>query len=836
MKKYVLSQLREKLNTDFSRGLTERQANERLKDFGRNEIAESKKQSLFARFFKQFADLSIIVLIIASFLSFLCAFINNEGFIEPFVILAIVVLNAVLGFCQELKAEKSLQELKKLSQSQVTVFRDSKECVINSENVVVGDILVLNAGNVIPCDCCVLSASFFTVNEAPLTGEALPVEKTLGEQIYSGCYVLSGKCKAVATETGMNTQLGKIASIVDNNKEQTTPLQQKLQKLSVLLGYICIGVCVLVFLISIFDAFSRPFESATQTFLGALMSAVSLAVAVIPEGLTAVVTITLSLSVVKMAKQNVIVKKLPSVETLGSVTVICTDKTGTLTQNKMSVRAVYDGKNTRTVLDENSKRVLQTALCCCSQKTNPTEKAIIEKAKSEGVESQAEILFEIPFTSERKMMSVVAKTKQGHVLITKGAFESMAKIAKNAQDYEQEYDRLTRQGFRVIAVATKMVEQNFTKSIKLEQNVVFCGLVALFDPPKPEALESVTQCKQAGISVVMITGDSLSMATHIAKELTVLDDGDLAIDGNTLSQMSDSQLRQKIKKIKVFARTTPQDKHRIVKALQSLGEVVAMTGDGVNDAPALKQSNVACAMGSGCEVAKSVADLVIADDDFSSIVNGVSTGRGVFDNILKTVTYLLSCNLGEILVVFLCLVVFHNAPFSPLQLLWLNLVTDGLPSLALGMESCDNSVMSKKPRNPNFTFLSDGFGVKIALAGIVFAICSIGAFAIGYFTSFECGTTMAFLTLSLSELFYALQCAKDLPFSKFLPNAKTLLSVTFSLAMIVFVATIPAIANVFSLVQLTNEGFLTCIGLSLIPFVLVEIQKYSTLRKTKSWR
>lgn len=833
-----LSELRTALKTDYAHGLSSEQAQNRLNERGLNELNKGKNKSLARRFFSQFLDLSIIILLLASALSFVCSLISEEkaDIFEPFIILAIVVLNAALGTIQEYKAEKSLKALAKLTGQQTVVIRDGVERHVESTNVVYGDIVTYSEGDVISADARVLFSSSLTVNEAPLTGEALPVEKdTLkkdGGMLYSGCYVLSGRCKAVVTATGMDTEIGKVALALGNHSEQKTPLQQKLQKLSKQLGLGCLALCAVVFLLCFFSGLNSS-GNTTDLFLSALMTSVSLAVACIPEGLPAVVVIVLSMSVVEMAERNVIIRKLPSVETLGSVTVICSDKTGTLTQNKMSLKLVCDGEKEQSDFDKDAKEVLSLAAACCSAHEingvftgDATETAILQRAKKEriSINGKAEKLYEIPFTSERKMMSVAVKRKDTVLLVTKGAFESIAPLSHNASDFAERYQALAKRGFRVLTLAVRELPAGFVKSKKLENDLTVKALLALYDPPKSNVKEAVKNCYYAKVRPVMVTGDSLLMAEEVAKELGIFRDGDTSVDGKTLATWSDEYLQKQIDRISVFARVTPWDKVRIVTALKRNKEVVAMTGDGVNDAPALKRADIGCAMGSGSEVAKSASDLVIADDNFATVVEGIGFGRRVFESIIKTVSYLLSCNFGEVIAVFLCLLLCGRVPFSPFQLLWLNLVTDGLPSIALGMEKIDRDLMKDKPKAKD-ELLSKRRLVTVCVFGVLFALSTLSAYFVGSLTSVSCASTMAFLTLSLAEVLYALPCSAERLLVRSRLSKTTLSFFAVSVTMLLAVTLIRPVAETFSLASLTAKGYLLCLLFALIPFFASELRK-----------
>ena len=775
----AINEVEENFRTNVSNGLSEKEVEERKKHFGENKLADKKKESIFIKFIKQFNDFMIIILIIASIISALVAKMDGSGdYIDSVIIIAIVVLNAIMGVVQEAKAEKSLEALKTMTAPLAKVRRDGKILTIKAEEVVPGDIVILEAGNYVPADARLIKTSNLKVEEASLTGETLPVLKDenvildkdvpIGDMlnmVFSSCIVVNGHAEAVVTETGMNTKVGKIANMIIEDEAPETPIQKKLAEVGKTLGIACLVICLLIFVIGLFKKIP-PIEM--------FMTSVGLAVAAIPEGLPAIVTIVLSIGVTKMARKNSIIRKLPAVETLGGASVICSDKTGTLTQNKMQVVQMYS-------IGAKESKILELGTMCTDVNIEvkdgkligigePTEIAIVNAALERNI-NKLELyklknrVNDIPFDSTRKMMTTVHRDRDEYISITKGAPDVLLKkctkyfdgnsevtLSQNIiEKIEQNNNKMAEKALRVIAVAYKKV--NNTANIK-EEDLVFVGLIGMIDPPRKSVKEAVATCRKAGIKTVMITGDHITTAKAIAKDLGILRRYDLAITGQELKNIPQNVLEKDIMKYSVFARVSPEDKVRIVKAYQSTGAIVAMTGDGVNDSPALKNANIGIAMGkNGTDVAKNAADMVLADDNFVTIVEAVKQGRNIYDNIRKAIHFLISTNIGEIVTIFMGLVLGLKSPLLAIQLLWINLVTDSLPAIALGLEPVDKDIMNKKPRDSKKGLFSDGLWSRIFIEGTMIGMLTLLAFSLGNnLYGIEVGRTMAFVALGMLEL------------------------------------------------------------------------------------
>ncbi|MBR2876257.1 MAG: calcium-translocating P-type ATPase, PMCA-type [Clostridia bacterium] len=846
-------------------GISPAQAEKRLKEYGKNSLTGERHHGFIFCFFKQMCDFSIIILLIAAAISFLISYLSHENdYTDTFAILAIVVINAFIGALQEKKAEKSLKALKKLSSPVATVMRNSKEIKIPAEMVVPGDILILNDGDMVSADARIISATGLKADESALTGESVPCEKasvTLTEKnrptaeknnlVFSSTLIVSGHGKAVVTATGMNTEIGKIADML-NEKDDTTPLQKRLAALSKYLGYGALVCCVLIFLIGVLRQ---------NDILSSFMLAVSLAVAAIPEGLPAIVTIVLSRGVGKLASEGAVIRHLPSCETLGNATVICSDKTGTLTQNKMTVTEVRLPFSRKS---SDSQELLNYAALCtnCSKisrfgKTSvsgdPTEVAIVNAAVKNGFDLKTSYdknkrLKEIPFDSTRKMMTTIHRNKDSYIVITKGSLQHVLKkcsfikagntVKPLTQQHINEIEKLNNdmalKALRVLAVAIKtekVLPQN------PESDLIFLGLIGMEDPPRREVAQAVKKCRDAGITPVMITGDQLLTAKVIATKLGIFDNTSKAVDGNMLDRLSDDELRQEIKSIRVFARVTPEHKMRIVKILKEMGETVAMTGDGVNDAPALKAADIGCAMGkNGTEVAKNASDLVLTDDNFATIVNAVSIGRGLFDNIKKSVRFLLSCNIGEIVLIFIASVFGFSAPLLPVQLLWLNLVTDSLPAMALGVEKEEDNIMTRKPTPKSEGIITKTKAFDIVVEGLLFGVIALIAFILGKnMFSLETGRTMAFCTLSLSELFHAFNVRSEKSIFTISPfsNPQLLTSTLFCIALQICTVIMPFANEIFETTPLSATQWIIVALLSTVSLIVTETEKLIERKKQK---
>ena len=830
-----------KLNTNEKNGLKEEDVKKLQKEEGKNKLQDSKKESIFIKFIKQFNDFMIIILIIASIISAIVSKVQGENdYIDSIIIILIVILNAIMGVVQEQKAEKSIEALKKLTPQKAKVIRNGKKTEINAEDLVKGDIIILETGNYIPADCRLLETYNFQVEESSLTGENIPSEKNanilcnknsaLGDMknmAFMASIVVNGHAKAVVTETGMNTTVGKIAKMMITNKAPETPIQKKLSQVGKILGIVCLAICMLIFLIGLIKKI-EPIEM--------FMTSVGLAVAAIPEGLPAIVTIVLSIGVTKMAKKNSIIRKLPAVETLGSSNVICSDKTGTLTQNKMKVTEIKSNNKDLTIQ--------YGALCTdCEILDNkvvgePTEKAIVEKALEMGknkkdIEKQMPRINEIPFNSNRKMMTTIHQNGNKYIVITKGAPDILLErcIDKDKIMYKRQNSEMTNKALRVMGVAYKELTTLPSKinSDTLENNLKFLGLIGMIDPPREGVREAVETCKKAGIKTVMITGDHIETAKAIARDLNILTIKDKAITGQELDKIPQKELEKNIKEYSVFARVTPEHKVRIVKAWQHTGAVVAMTGDGVNDSPALKNADIGIAMGkNGTDVAKNASDMILTDDNFVTIVEAVKQGRNIYDNIKKAIHFLIATNIGEIVTIFMGLVLGMKSPLLAIQLLWVNLVTDSLPAIALGLEPAEKDIMKRKPINSKKSIFADGLWNKIIIEGIMIGMFTLVSFSIGNkYYGLEIGRTMAFITIGLLELIHSFNIkSEESIFNMGILENKYLIG-SFILGVIIqtIVVIIEPLADIFKLSQLNITQWIITILISILPIPIMELQK-----------
>lgn len=855
-----------RLETDEKQGLTSQMAAERLVQKGRNELAETDgKKSLFWRFLAQFDDFMILLLLGAAVVSVVISRLSGENdVLDAVMILGIVVLNAALGLFQESKAEKALEALKKMAAPHARVIRDGIVREIPAAEVVPGDLLLLETGDAVCADGRVVESRSLKTEESALTGEALPVEKTAAgglpaetatgdrkNMVLAGGYVVYGKGKVLVTATGMDTEMGRIAAMLSHTSDSMTPLQKKLEQTGKQLGIGALAICALIFCMGILQE-KPPFSM--------FMTAVSLAVAAIPEGLPAIVTIVLAMGTSRMSEKHTIVRRLSAVETLGGAQVICSDKTGTLTQNRMQVTTWTDYSH-REPKNEDLRETVANLFALCNDcnvsdgnlQGEPTEKALGEYAQSMGIDFAAlrrdmPRVGEIPFSSARKRMTTLHKTEDGWISVTKGApdillekcafcmegsgqvpFDSRRKSMARMVNGE-----MAAQALRVVAVAFRQWEEKppLTEEA-LERNLVFAGMAGMVDPPRPEVKEAVHLCRQAGIRPVMITGDHVLTAEAIGRELGIYQKGDCAVTGAELDKMSDKELETAAETCTVFARVAPEHKVRIVQAFQKRGNVVAMTGDGVNDAPALKTADIGCAMGkSGTEVAKGASDLILTDDNFATIVEAVREGRGIYDNIRKAVHFLLSSNIGEILTIFVAMLMGWAAPLLPIQLLWVNLVTDSLPAIALGMEPAEENIMERPPRKNTGSLFGDGLGGRILLEGVMIGVLALLAFGIGhvYFDQedgYAVGRTMAFAVLSLSQLVHAFNMRGEGSLGKlpFCSNKWLLMAFVVGVVLQCVVIMMPPLAGIFQVVPLNGEQWLLTAALALAPLPLVELEK-----------
>ncbi len=859
-----LKEIQRKLKTNIYEGLSEEEAKKRKEKYGENKLQEQKKDSVLKRFIKQFNDFMIIILIIAAIISAVVAKMQGSNdYIDSVIIIAIVVLNSIMGVIQEAKAEKSLEALKKMSAPVTKVKRNGKVTIIKGNDVVPGDIVILEAGNYVPADCRLINSYNLKIEESSLTGETIPVLKeanvmlsenaSLGDMInmaFATTIVVNGHAEAIVTETGMNTNVGKIAKMIITDEAPETPIQRKLGEVGKTLGIGCLIICAFIFAIGLLKKI-EPVEM--------FMTSVGLAVAAIPEGLPAIVTIMLSIGVTKMAKKNSIIRKLPAVETLGSSSVICSDKTGTLTQNKMQVTKIMDTKGES--LNSMADFILQLGTMCTDVEINVENN--IKEASGEATEvaiancallhnqdknelyKRMQRVNEISFDSDRKMMTTIHKVSGKYRVITKGAPDVLLKRCtkcyengmiinfdnnkiKKIEDYN---NSMADNALRVIAIAYKDYDMlpNQIDSNTIENNLVFVGLVGMIDPPREGVKDAVAICKRAGIKTVMITGDHIATAKAIAKELGILKGSDIAITGAELDKISQKELEKNIMNYSVFARVTPEHKVRIVKAFRSTKAVVAMTGDGVNDAPALKNADIGIAMGkNGTDVAKNASDMILTDDNFVTIVEAVKQGRNIFENIKKAVHFLIATNIGEIVTIFMGLLMGIKSPLLAIQLLWVNLVTDSLPAIALGLEPPEKDIMSKKPRDSKKSIFADGLWNKIFIEGIMLGMLTLISFSIGNsIYGIEVGRTMAFVSLGLLELIHSFNIKSDESIFKvgILENKYLIGAFIIGSLLQILVVIIPTFAQIFKLVPLNMTQWIYTVAISIAPVIIMEMQK-----------
>ena len=892
-------EVEQELKTDCQKGLNTNQVQEKVKKYGINELQEKKKDSLLKKFLEQFKDFSIIVLIIAAIVSGVVGVAQGEGFSDTIIILIVVLLNAVIGVAQESKAEKSLEALKKLSSHASKVIRNGKEQVIPARELVPGDVVVIETGDYVAADLRIIEAVNLKSQESSLTGESVPVEKIsekidgaeigIGDRknmLFSSSLITYGRGKAIVVNTGMDTEVGKIAGMLDNAEKQETPLQQRLNNLGKTLGIACIVICAVIFIIGLIQG---------KEIINMFMTAVSLAVAVIPEGLVAVSTIVLAIGVQKMVKKNAIVKKLPAVETLGSSTVICSDKTGTLTQNKMTVEKVFCDDILQDInkinTTEDFKKLVYNCMLCNDSRVlengqlagDPTETALVDMAfkldYEKSIYRENPRVQEVPFDSERKLMTTVNKNNGKYIVYTKGGVDELLKccnsflykgeIRTNLDSYakwiRENNEKMAKEALRVLAFAYKEMDHLPSKEEMktIENNLTFIGMVGMIDPPRLEAKRAVEKCKKAGIKTVMITGDHKVTAIAIAKKLGILVDESEALTGTELDKMSDSDLTKNIRKYSVYARVSPEHKVRIVKAWQANGEIVAMTGDGVNDSPALKTADIGCAMGKvGTEVAKEAADVILTDDNFATIVSAVEEGRRIYDNILKVIQFLLSCNVGEVIVLLLATLfapqigqffgisdITMIQVLMPIHILWINLVTDTFPALALAFDPANSDIMSRKPIKKDEGIFTKGRTFRIIYQGIMIGLLTLAAYLIGIGsttqaiegltleqTKIEVGQTMAFIVLAFSELIHVFN-VRDNKQSIFktgiLGNGVLILAILASALLMVVILFIPQLRTIFSIPILPKDNVIETIILIISPVIIVEILKLFKLNTAK---
>ena len=851
------------LGTDPARGLNQRECQRRLEQYGKNELRPAKRRGLPARFFSQFQDLMVLILLAAAAVSFAVSWVRGDGeYVDSLIILAIVVCNAVIGTVQEVRADRAIQALKKLSSPHAWVIREGRRQRVESSQLVPGDLVVLQAGDLVPADLRLLKSAELKIEESALTGESVPAEKDagahcpgnapLGERknmAFASTGVASGAGVGVVSATGMDTAMGRIAHMLEHEQSPQTPLQQRLKRMGKVMGVGVVLICAVIFLLGLFQ--QRP-------PLEMFMIAISLGVAAIPEGLTAVVTIVLAMGIKRMAQKRAIVRHLPAVETLGSTQVICSDKTGTLTQNKMTVVAFSAARGEERLDSPAAQFALELAtLCSDAQEVgekitgDPTETAFLRACKRGKGELEGcyPRVGEIPFTSARKRMTTAHRLPEGGFrLIAKGAPDVLiARCTQLLQGGEvrpltgamkakllSDNSRLAERALRVLAVAYRDVSALPSDDRESESQLIFCGLIAMEDPPRPGVKEAVAQCKRAGILPVMITGDHAATALAIGQRLGIAESPSQVMTGPELDRLDDGALSKKVFQYRIFARVSPEHKVKLVRAFQQRGMVVAMTGDGVNDAPALKAADIGCAMGkNGTEVAQSAADMVLTDDDFSTIVAAVREGRGIYQNIRKTVHFLLSCNIGEILVVFVAFLLRAPTPLLAIQLLWVNLVTDSFPALALGADPIQGDVMEQPPHKREEGVFSGGVGFAVAVEGCLVGALALLAYTIGRaFFDYDpaapaIGRTMAFCVLSLSQLVHSFNMRSEHSVLKLglLSNRKLVAACGLCAFLMISVVLFPPLSALFQTTALTALQWLVVAALSLCPLLVVEGEK-----------
>ena len=862
--KKKLEDVIQELNTNISFGLSCNEAKKRLLQYGENKLISQKKKTVLELFMEQLKDVMIYILFAAAIISFIMGEITDSV-----IILIVIFINAIIGVLQESKAEKALEELTKLSTPKALVRRDGEIIEVPSEEVVIGDIVIVDAGRYIPADLRLIESINLKIDESTFTGESVPSEKNaniiiedikspIGDRVnmaYMSTLSTYGRGVGIVVATGMNTEIGKIAKILDNEEKDSTPLQKRLNKLGKFLGVLAVSICALIFIISLLQG---------RNWLDMLLTSISLAVASIPEGLAAIVAIVLALGVQRMIKLNAIVKKLPAVETLGSVNIICSDKTGTLTLNKMTVQKLFVNDNILNISLDNTNcseyKLLIEAMVLCNDATSnntsktgdPTEIALIDVGNKvnlfkDELNAEHKRVAEIPFDSDRKLMTTVHDYNNTYKVFTKGAIDSLFKICNkiliNGEIIPLTSDKkelllskanlMSNSALRVLAASYKEINTSDIDLTTLEENQIFIGFMAMIDPPREEVKNSIKKCKSAGITPIMITGDHKNTAFAIASELDIADNINECLSGAEIDDYNQEEFNTIVSKFKVFARVSPEHKVKIVKAFKSQGNIVSMTGDGVNDAPSLRAADIGVAMGiTGTDVAKGAADMILTDDNFSTIVNAVEEGRNIYNNIKKSIIFLLSCNLGEIIALFFAILLNWSTPLLPIHILWVNLITDSFPALSLGFDPKDSSVMDEPPKNPNESLFAGHMKIYLVLNGLLIGFLTLFAFKLAeklYPNSLIHAQTMAFVVLSISQLFFALNMRnskKSIFTIGIFANKPLIASIAFGILIQFIIISIPFFSVIFKVYSLTLRDWGGALLISIIPLVVNEILKF----------
>ena len=888
MEKYYkksIDEVLEKLRVNLENGLSSDEVEKRLSQYGKNRLTAKPKKSLLILFIEQFKSFMVLILLVAAAVAGVMSVLHNEGLLDTYIILGILVVNAIIGVVQERKAESSLEALNKMSSPHSKVFRDGEVTEISAVEIVPGDIVVLDTGDIVPADLRLTEIANLKIQESSLTGESVPVLKStkqlesdedipLGDRenmAFSTGMVAYGRGRGIVVATGMNTEVGKIADMLQHTESTETPMKQRLEQLGKVLGYAAIAICALIFVVGIL--YGNP-------VLDMFMMAVSLAVAAIPEGLQVISTVVLAMGVQRLAKQNAIVRTLPSVESLGSATVICSDKTGTLTQNKMTVvegwtsSGIIDFKNIEQHLNKEEETLVMASLLCTDahlkilddgsteNSGDPTETAIVDVALKFGinkneVEKRYNRVEEVPFDSERKRMATINKHPNGKLFVNvKGGLDEVLSVCthllvdggekreltdKDIEGIKEQNNQMAQNALRVLAIAKKEID-NIPSEVtdeSLENELTFVGMLGMIDPARPEVIEAVKKCRTAGIRPIMITGDHKVTAVAIAKEIGLFGDEDKAITGSELEKISDEELYRDVHKYSVYARVAPEHKVRIVKAWQFHGEIVSMTGDGVNDAPALKQADIGTAMGIvGTEVAKDASDVILTDDNFATIVLAVEEGRRIYDNILKSIQFLLSSNVGEVLLIFIASIFNLGNPLLPIHILWINLVTDSLPALALSVDPAEKDIMTRKPRKTQEGFFTKGMTWRIAYQGVIIGLISLVAYLLGFHDGGQVlGQTMAFAVLAFAQLFHVrnLHSIRRSSFrTNIFKNKALIVGIMASAGMMFSVLLFPPFMKAFKLTAMDSIHWIYVLGLSLVPIVVVELFKLFNINSFKN--